>query len=259
MLLAFGTGFGNRVAAFGTGWLRRVGHHSYETYLFHMIVVLGLMNFVLSTHASSHTLPAWFAAMLLLSLGLGEIVARRYSEPLNRRLRSRFVAREATVRVSYLELRAPPAPEAAAAVAASVALERLSSAEYLALYRRVGGPVRWDQRLLMPLNELEALLAGDDLRTYVLRSPAGEAIGLCEFDRSGFPDIELKNFGVVPESQGRGLGRRLLAAALAQEWRADLQRIWLHTDSWDHPAALHLYSSLGFRVFEEREKAVGPL
>jgi peptidoglycan/LPS O-acetylase OafA/YrhL len=91
MLLAFSTGLGNRAAAFGTGWLRRIGHHSYETYLFHMIVVLGLMNVLVRTRATSHVLPVWFAAMLLLSLGLGEIVARRYSEPLNRRLRARFV------------------------------------------------------------------------------------------------------------------------------------------------------------------------
>jgi peptidoglycan/LPS O-acetylase OafA/YrhL len=91
MLLAFGTGLGNRVAAFGTGWLRRIGHHSYETYLFHMIVVLGLMNLLVRTRATSHVLPVWFAAMLLLSLGIGELVARRYSEPLNRQLRSRFV------------------------------------------------------------------------------------------------------------------------------------------------------------------------
>jgi peptidoglycan/LPS O-acetylase OafA/YrhL len=91
MLLAFGTGLGNRAAAFGTGWLRRIGHHSYETYLFHMIVVLGLMNVLVRTRATSHVLPFWFAAMLLVSLGAGEIVARRYSEPLNRRLRARFV------------------------------------------------------------------------------------------------------------------------------------------------------------------------
>ena len=91
MLLAFGTGVGNRVAALGTGWLRRIGHHSYETYLFHMIVVLGLMNLLLRTRATSHALPLWFAVMLLLSLSLGELVARRYSEPLNRRLRSRYL------------------------------------------------------------------------------------------------------------------------------------------------------------------------
>ena len=56
-----------------------------------MIVVLGLMNLLVRTRVTSHVLPVWFAAMLLLSLGLGELIARRYSEPLNRRLRARYV------------------------------------------------------------------------------------------------------------------------------------------------------------------------
>jgi ribosomal protein S18 acetylase RimI-like enzyme len=166
---------------------------------------------------------------------------------------------ETTVRVSYLELRTPPVRQAAGSVAASIDLERLTSAEYLALYRRVGEQVSWDQRLLMPLEELEALLAGDDLRIYVLRSAAGVSLGVCEFDRSGFPDVELKNFGIIPEVQGQGLGRELLAAATSEEWLAGPTRIWLHTDSWDHPAARRLYSSLGFRLFEERDEPVGPL
>lgn len=91
MLLAFGSGLGNRVVSFGTGWLRRIGQHSYEIYLFHMIIVLWLMNLVLHTRASTHTLPIWFAAMLVLSLGIGELIARVYSEPLNRWLRSRHI------------------------------------------------------------------------------------------------------------------------------------------------------------------------
>jgi ribosomal protein S18 acetylase RimI-like enzyme len=164
-----------------------------------------------------------------------------------------------SIRVRYMEQRTAPMPELAASAAAVIAVERPGSAEYLALYRRVGEPVHWDQRLRMPLGELEGLLAGNDLRIYVLRSAAGLSLGLCEFNRSGFPDIELKNFGIAPEAQGRGLGRHLLAAALAQEWQAGLQRIWLHTDNWDHPAAMRLYSSLGFRVFDERDEPVGPL
>jgi len=169
-----------------------------------------------------------------------------------------------TVSVSYLELTTPPPRQAAvsaatAAGAAAIALERLHRAEYLALYRRVGEQVRWDQRLLMPVDELDVLLAGDRLSIYVLRNAAGEAIGLCEFDRGGFPDVELKNFGVAPGMQGHGLGRDLLATALAREWETGLQRVWLHTDTWDHPAARPLYSSLGFRLFEERDEPVGPL
>jgi peptidoglycan/LPS O-acetylase OafA/YrhL len=44
MLLAFGGGVGNRTLAVGTGWLRAIGRSSYEIYLVHMLVVLGLMD-----------------------------------------------------------------------------------------------------------------------------------------------------------------------------------------------------------------------
>ncbi|HEV7986074.1 MAG TPA: GNAT family N-acetyltransferase [Steroidobacteraceae bacterium] len=138
-------------------------------------------------------------------------------------------------------------------------MERLLRPDYLELYRRVGTQVRWDQRLQMPSADLDELLAGDRLHVHVLRTAAGDPIGLCEFDRSGFPDIEIKNFGLVPASQGRGLGAWLLAEALHGEWASGVTRIWLHTDSWDHPAAMHLYHRAGFRVFAERDEPAAPL
>jgi len=168
-----------------------------------------------------------------------------------------------TVRVSYLELRHPPAvpvePAEVHASGARIAAERLARPAYLALYQRVGGPVRWDQRLQMPPPELDALLAGGQLSIYVLRNAAGEAIGFCELDRSDFPDIELKNFGLVPAAQGRGLGSWLLSVALNAIWQSMPARIWLHTDEWDHPAAIPLYQRAGFRIYAVHERPVGPL
>lgn len=163
------------------------------------------------------------------------------------------------VRVSYLELRAAPAAPAERAGAERVALERLSRADYLRLYQRVGAPVRWDQRLQMPAPELERLLESERLHLYLLRSLAGEAIGLCEFDRGEFPDVELKNFGVVPAAQGHRLGQWLLSVALSAEWCSGATRIWLHTDSWDHPAAIPLYQRVGFSVYAVRDEPAGPL
>ncbi len=110
----------------------------------------------------------------------------------------------------------------------------------------------------MPATELDALLASEQLHIYVLRGIDGHALGFCEFDRSAFPEIELKNFGLVPEAQGRGLGPWLLATALQGEWRSNPQRIWLHTDASDHPAALHVYERAGFRIFEVREEPARP-
>jgi GNAT superfamily N-acetyltransferase len=163
------------------------------------------------------------------------------------------------VRVTYMELReAPPAtrprlgPE-------RIARERLNRATYLDLYRRVGEPLRWDQRLRMPETELAALLDGGSLNIYVLRNVHGHALGFCEFDRSAFPEIELKNFGLIPEAQGGGLGPWLLLVALWEEWKSSPRRIWLHTDNWDHPAAIRVYERAGFRVYVVRDEAAGML
>jgi GNAT superfamily N-acetyltransferase len=163
------------------------------------------------------------------------------------------------LQVTYLEQLEPATAPALYWGSERVALETLTPASYLALYRRVGGPLRWDQRMSLPAEELESLLAGDTLHIYVLRDRGNEAIGFCEFDRSRFPDVELKNFGLVPEAQGRGLGPWLLATALQDEWRAKPQRIWLHTDTWDHPAAVQIYQRAGFRVFDVRMEPSDPL
>jgi len=140
-----------------------------------------------------------------------------------------------------------------------VLLERPMREAYLALYALIGEPFGWDQRLKMPAADLELLLDGDFLRIYVLRNVAGDALGFCEFDRSDFPQIELKNFGIIAESQGRGLGPWLLSTALHSEWRSNPDRIWLHTDTWDHPAARRVYERAGFRVFAVHDEPAGPL
>lgn len=161
-----------------------------------------------------------------------------------------------TVTVTYLELRRPPRATLARGGDERISVERLGLEAYLALYRRVGEPWGWDQRLRMPAPELDALLASGRLRLHVLRGGGGEALGLCEFDLGGFPDVELRNFGLVPEAQGRGLGPWLLGCALAAEWRAGPTRVWLHTDTWDHPAAIAVYERAGFAVYDVREEPV---
>jgi ribosomal protein S18 acetylase RimI-like enzyme len=163
------------------------------------------------------------------------------------------------LRVTYLELREPPLPPPLHGGGERIGVECLTSSTYLVLYKRVGEALRWDQRLLMPREELAALLEGESLHIYVLRDEGGQALGFCEFDRGALPEIELKNFGLVPEAQGRGLGPWLLSVALREEWRSDPTRIWLHTDTWDHPAAVRVYERAGFHVYAVREEALGPL
>jgi GNAT superfamily N-acetyltransferase len=168
--------------------------------------------------------------------------------------------------VTYLELRDTPALAPSRTGPESIRLETLTGSDYLELYRRVGEPLRWDTRLDLPIGELESLLAGGSLHTYVLRpgevagtSGGGMALGFCEFERQAFPEIELKHFGLVPEAQGRGLGLWLLSTALCREWGSGATRIWLHTDTWDHPAAVPVYRRAGFKVYDQRYQAAEEL
>jgi ribosomal protein S18 acetylase RimI-like enzyme len=163
------------------------------------------------------------------------------------------------LRVTYMELCEAPVPTGLRAGPERIARERLNRATYLDIYQRVGEPLRWDQRFQIPDEELVELLADGSLNIYVMRNEENQALGFCEFDRRQFPEVELKNFGLVPESQGRGLGPWLLSAALREEWNLGPTRIWLHTDTWDHPAAIRLYERAGFRVYAIRDEAAGPL
>jgi GNAT superfamily N-acetyltransferase len=158
------------------------------------------------------------------------------------------------LRVTYLEQNEPPGPPAVYWGSERVDLEKMTCEAYLALYRGVGAPLRWDSRLRMPRSDLAALLAGDALHLHVLRDARQEALGFCEFDRRAFPQVELTHFGLVRPAQGRGLGPWLLASALHAEWRTNPDRVWLHTDTWDHPAAQGVYLRAGFRVFDVRDE-----
>ena len=155
--------------------------------------------------------------------------------------------------VTYMEMTQPSEGAALPAPCEGVAIEetRLERAEYVALYRAVGGPLDWDQRLRLEPAALDAILAAPGERIFVLKE-AGRTLGLCEFDAARMDDVELTHFGLVPEAQGRRLGPFLLRTALRAVWNAGARRIWLHTDTNDHPKAQATYRRAGFTPFLER-------
>jgi peptidoglycan/LPS O-acetylase OafA/YrhL len=70
--------------------LRHLGQRSYEIYLTHMFVVFALFDvFVFAGKAMNAVVPL-FIAVTVISALFGEVVARYYSEPMNRVIRSRW-------------------------------------------------------------------------------------------------------------------------------------------------------------------------
>ena len=77
-------------------WIARpilwLGQRSYEVYLTHMFVVYGLFEIFMAYGKPSRAMPALFIVTVILAGVLGELVARFFSEPMNRWLRERWGA-----------------------------------------------------------------------------------------------------------------------------------------------------------------------
>lgn len=69
-------------------------------------------------------------------------------------------------------------------------------------------------------------------------------------EADGGPDVEVAYFGLLPEWFGRGWGGWLLSVAVSTAWQQGAARVWLHTCTLDHPAALANYEARGFRRYD---------
>jgi peptidoglycan/LPS O-acetylase OafA/YrhL len=76
------------------GPLRLLGQRSYEVYLTHMFIVFALFHIFLLAGKPLAGVPFLFMAVIVLAALFGELVARSYSDPLNRMIRSRWHANE---------------------------------------------------------------------------------------------------------------------------------------------------------------------
>lgn len=87
----------NREGTWASAPLRWFGRNSYEVYLTHMLLVTWGVQWFVACHLGAGLAPLLYLGLLGLSGVLGALVARWYSEPLNRRLRRRAKLRHAEV------------------------------------------------------------------------------------------------------------------------------------------------------------------
>lgn len=149
--------------------------------------------------------------------------------------------------VTTLEMRRrPPLRPLPASPLRLVRWERPSPDKYRALFRRVGARWLWFSRLVMADEALTAII--HDPAIYVLAAVdrAGVEVGMLELDFRQAGACELSYVALVPELAGKGLGRWLMAEALARAWVPGVERVWLHTCTLDHPHALGFYRAQGF-------------
>ena len=117
------------------------------------------------------------------------------------------------------------------------------------LYLLVGRDWSWVDKQKWSERQWNDYAESDSLRTFVAYYD-GSVAGYYELRRDDTQGAEIAIFGLAPKFIGRGFGGALLTHALEEAWRMKPSRVWLHTCSLDHPAALHNYQARGLQVYK---------
>ncbi|MCP5424551.1 MAG: GNAT family N-acetyltransferase [Gammaproteobacteria bacterium] len=158
------------------------------------------------------------------------------------------------VTIYYLEMRdpghlepSPPAPGTPTVAECLVKQHRLNRF----LYRWVGEQWQWTDKLGWSDDAWQTYVYAPNLKTYIAYEH-GAIVGYYELQRQKRPDgfdVEIIYFGLTESFIGHGYGGWLLTSAVQHAWAWDATRVWVHTCSLDHPAALANYQARGFRLY----------
>ncbi|BCS33604.1 hypothetical protein TBR22_A28310 [Luteitalea sp. TBR-22] len=165
---------------------------------------------------------------------------------------SRLLHRPATR--TFLEMRAASqvVPFAFPDVDAVVRrLDVVPGSLYRYLYREVGRPWHWIDRWDWSDARVAEHLASGGIEIWLL-TVAGTPAGYFELHRTAH-EVEICYFGLLPEFIGQRLGPALLTVAAREAWASQPERVWLHTCSLDHPAAVRNYQRVGFVPYRQEQ------
>jgi GNAT superfamily N-acetyltransferase len=120
-------------------------------------------------------------------------------------------------------------------------------------YVAAGKDWSWTDKLGWTDAQWKAYAESPNMRTFGAYLGAAQA-GYYELNQDESLDIEIAYFGLLPEFLGLGFGGAMLTHALQTAWMMQPQRVWVHTCSLDHPAALKNYLARGMRIYKEENK-----
>lgn len=116
------------------------------------------------------------------------------------------------------------------------------------LYQFVGEEWEWKDKLIWTDEKWRSYVEDERLRTFVAYYD-GSLAGYFELSARD-QEVEIACFGLVPPFIGRGLGGTLLTRTLQEAWKLKPNRVWVHTCTLDHDAALANYKARGMVVYK---------
>ncbi len=157
-----------------------------------------------------------------------------------------------TAERTYLEMRSAAELRPARSEAEGLRVDLVAEcppAFYRFLYGGVGAAHHWVDRIGWSDAQIRAHVEQRGQQLYVLYC-GGAPAGYFELMRHADGSTEVAYFGLFADFHGRRLGAHLLTVAIETAWAGEPTRVWLHTCTFDHPAALPNYEKRGFRPYK---------
>ena len=153
--------------------------------------------------------------------------------------------------VTSLEMLEPPEGPAIPAPRDGLDIEQAvhpTVSFYRYLYDTIGEDWLWSDRRRLDDAALAAILHHPAVEVFVLWVH-GVPAGYAELDGRVEGEVELAYLGLIPDFIGQKLGPYLLDWAIHTAWARDPRRLWVHTCTLDHHAALDFYQRSGFKPY----------
>ena len=118
------------------------------------------------------------------------------------------------------------------------------------LYKEVGRDFFWRDRLKWKDEDWLNYISNDFFKLYILKQNnklAGYYELLCDTKLSS---MEIPYFGISKEFYGKGIGGYLLTDAILTSFNQNINKVWVHTCTLDHPNALKNYLARGMKIFK---------
>jgi len=123
------------------------------------------------------------------------------------------------------------------------------------LYQEVGKAYHWTDRLGWSDETIRDYLDTPGVSVWLMSEEDAPA-GYFELREHEDGSVEVVYFGLLPNFIGRGWGKYLLSRAVESAWQLKPSRVWLHTCTLDHPAALPNYLKRGFRPVRQEHYTI---
>tara|TARA_B100001121_G_scaffold208526_1_gene182459 strand:- start:640 stop:1143 length:504 start_codon:yes stop_codon:yes gene_type:complete len=117
-------------------------------------------------------------------------------------------------------------------------------------YKSIGKNHKWVDRLIWSEEKWIDYVSNKKVKSYAFKYKE-DLVGFFELIfHTEISETEIAYFGILEEYQNKKLGSYLLSQAIKKSFNKKINRVWLHTCSFDHKNAIFNYLARGMKIFK---------